>query len=245
MSCLLCERNVALINAHIIPKCIFSAVKQGNQHAVILKPGNSKFTETTQSGFSDRKILCKDCDGKIGSLDDYANKIFGKKPDESTIIIDLNGGRLGYHLPFIELDKIKRFMLSILYRASISSVDFFSNISLGPYEEKIKNILNSNDPLPEDDWEIVVIRYNDAPFHEVIYPSYSFKLDNGIRVYAVNIPHYKIIIKVDKRKLNGALKRLSLKQGVGNKCLLFPYANSSEDRHMKSLIEQVHTLHLS
>jgi len=52
----------------------------------------------------------------------------------------------------------KRCMLSIIWRMSISSLQPFQKVNLGPHEEKIRVLLDSDDPLPTLTYPIMVCR---------------------------------------------------------------------------------------
>ena len=53
-------------------------------------------------------------------------------------------------------------MLSILWRASISSLTFFSQVSLGPHEEIIRKLILSNNPGPSDKYGVIAFALIDG-----------------------------------------------------------------------------------
>ncbi len=94
-------------------------------------------------GIYDQNILCEDCEKEFSLLDDYGAKVLLvqrhlveiKDPDSQEI--------LAYRVEGAEIDfdKLRRFFLSIAYRAHLSSVKFFQKINLGPYEKIFFNII--------------------------------------------------------------------------------------------------------
>ena len=95
------------------------------------------------TGTYDTRILCAECDNEIGKLDDYAKDVlFDLKGvfveefnDPSFQSKPLNLYRLkdkqGYN-------KLNRFFVSVLWRASISMHEDFAIFKLGPYEDIAK-----------------------------------------------------------------------------------------------------------
>lgn len=61
----------------------------------------------------------------------------------------------------------KLFHLSVIFRASVSSLPTYSQVNLGPHEEKIRRLLLDNDPA--EDWQYQVFAYA-VLHHETRYP---------------------------------------------------------------------------
>ena len=77
-------------------------------------------------GEYDRDILCRDCDNKLGVFDDYAIDVcraFKKKHTRD--------GKL-FAILNVDDDKLAKFILAVLWRASISKRESFFGIRLGP-----------------------------------------------------------------------------------------------------------------
>jgi len=55
----------------------------------------------------------------------------------------------------VDYPSFKLFHLSVLYRASISTLPTFSKISLGPHEGRIRNMLQKRDPGPSNEYPIL------------------------------------------------------------------------------------------
>jgi hypothetical protein len=97
-----------------------------------------------QKGLRER-LLCIGCEQRLSVLERYVSLV-------------LNGGvelthrredkRL--HLGGLDYAKFKLFQLSVLWRASVSSLAMFSQVSLGAHEERIREMLLSEDPGPPE-----------------------------------------------------------------------------------------------
>lgn len=154
----MCGKNSELQNSHIIPEIFYDLVydeKPRRFHAIPTDP--SKKIEYRQQG--DREhLLCKDCDNKrFGQLEDYVKRAFidGKivdgKRSHATQQEDC--------LVFQNLDykKFKLFLISLLWRMSVSTLDFFANVNLGQkHETKLRDALLNEDPLQPEDYPCVV-----------------------------------------------------------------------------------------
>jgi hypothetical protein len=115
--------------------------------------------ERPPTGEYDQDILCLDCDSKIigNRYDDYAAKVF-----EQENFVQISQGKnvgelLTTDISKIDYTKFKLFLLSILWRASISKRKLFSAVNLGPYEEIIRDMLYNQDPGEPNDFPCYII----------------------------------------------------------------------------------------
>lgn len=104
-----------------------------------------------QNGGYDSNILCGDCDNHIlGEFDKEGYRVlfndFNKYqyvqiyPQYKIYQIDSNN---------FDYKKLRKFFISILWRASISQLEEWSNINLGGYEKKALDILKVKREYPE------------------------------------------------------------------------------------------------
>jgi hypothetical protein len=135
--------NTTLVEAHIIPRA-FARDIRGNGPNMQLRPdrvGQAK----PQLGEYDPDILCSTCDGTLGSLDDYAIDVCRSFREHGI----RRHGDLVFEIPNVDCNKLARFVLAVLWRASISSRLHFAAIRLGPYEDKARDALFEASPLSE------------------------------------------------------------------------------------------------
>lgn len=116
-----------------------------------------------QSGEKEGDILCGDCDNKrLGSLEDYAKRaLYSGQLNDSQKISAQNqlhpdGELTSTYCENIDYAKFKLFLLSLLWRASISKLDFFEKVSLGPKEEVLRKMIYENDPQSQLDFPCMV-----------------------------------------------------------------------------------------
>ena len=92
-----------------------------------------------QKGIRDY-LLCEDCEGEISKFEDYVRRIF-----YVGVGVQITNGNPIF-IQQIVYRKFKLFLLSLIWRASVSNNEFLENVSLGPDEEKIRKMLINRDP---------------------------------------------------------------------------------------------------
>ncbi len=147
MTCKLCQTHSPLQNSHILPEFVYTHLydDKHRMHALSLHEKAPRPYE--QKGVRE-KLLCRDCETLLSRYERYASTAFdGKKTelplDRVIIVKDVNYVRF------------KLFLLSVIWRASISKLEFFSQVSLGPHENKIRDMILSGDPGPSDMYGVI------------------------------------------------------------------------------------------
>jgi len=92
-------------------------------------------------------LLCADCECKISKYEQHAKRVFYDEFEffETDIPNKIKVVNLEYKM-------FKLFQLSVLWRASVSSLSFFANIKLGSHEDKIRQMLIKDDPGRPDQY---------------------------------------------------------------------------------------------
>jgi hypothetical protein len=164
--CKLCQQEKPLLNqSHIIPEFMHQGLF--DQHHKIIKFVPAEYVNDNRcilrpsSGEYESGILCERCDNKvIGQYETYAK-------------LALYGGRLGSdggpickkmvtrkgikytRCRNVNYQKFKLFLLSILWRASISRREFFREVNLGDSEDVIRKMILDGDPKRQEDFPIL------------------------------------------------------------------------------------------
>lgn len=86
------------------------------------------------------QLLCAGCEQHIGKYERYASLVL----NGGIALRIKNKGRLT-HINGIEYSQFKLFALSVLWRASVSSLDFFNQVSLGPHENNLRSMILNDD----------------------------------------------------------------------------------------------------
>jgi hypothetical protein len=196
--CRMCGEIKPLINAHIIPRTFFEVLRGTGNYTVLVEPKASKQAQFLQAGDSDPEILCAECDNKFSPLDDYGFKILGVPQPKCGFINPATGNEAGSVIE-CDTDKLRRFVLAVLWRASISKQ--WDTVSLGSHEAKILQRILDVTPLSVDEYSIIIHRLDSnalGDFKLAILPPIRGKFE-GVNVYFFYLPGLRMLIKVDKR----------------------------------------------
>lgn len=199
-TCKLCRQKKDLIKkSHIIPGFMYKGMFDENDKLVLqpFRQGTVEKWERTKSpkGEYEGGLLCKECDNILLGhyFEDYACKAMyggGLLENECPIFKKCDGfikcEQLNYH-------KYKLFLLSVLWRASISKRIFFSEISLEyEHEEEIRNMILSRDAGVISKYPIFICSYaNNLNLpKELIAQPRQILTTEGLRFYSFLINGY-------------------------------------------------------
>ncbi|MDD4531245.1 MAG: hypothetical protein PHH21_00885 [Candidatus Pacebacteria bacterium] len=203
-----------------------------NHSLVSFKTLTPKSEQFVFSGEFEGNILCEKCDNElIAGLENYASKVLygGNIPAKVQNFIKPDGLEFS-QVEGIDYSKFKLFLLSILWRASISSRPFFSNVSLGPYEEKIRQMILNNNPRLPGDFPCVMISYRKRNFpNKLIMEPKRTRINekNGYHFLIGGISYIFKIIEDDKTDW--------LLESVINEKGEFKVLHATEDQAKKSI----------
>lgn len=220
-----------LIQAHIIPRGFARDVMAGHQHNMRITASN---VGTTQHGVYDSQLLCANCDGALGAYDSDALDTVRRFANNEHVIA-ADGA---YTLANVDGDMFAKFVLSVLWRASISSRPEFRSTRLGPYEDKARDVIfgaRQLASLPE--YQLIAALYRSpsgqpAAFASRFYSSPVPTKIDGVNCWQMSLGGLKLIGKLDKRPFDAVLQPSVIN---GNNKLFgatLPYEDTIEHRAM-------------
>lgn len=213
--CKFCGEEKKLVDAHIIPKNFYLERKKDRYLCI-----NSKTCKYTiqQKGGYDSNILCGDCDNHIlGEFDKEGYRIllgdFSKYKYEylhPQKIYQLDNSCYDYH-------KLRKFFISILWRASISTLEEWSNINLGGYEKKALEIL-MNVKEHEKLFKILIYKncYTEDINQEVLIAKGK---TSKYKKYVIQMAGYCIEVMVDSGRISNQYKLRYENYFLNQECL--------------------------
>ncbi len=160
----MCLQNKPLLkNSHIIPDFMYQDLFD-EKHRMVRTLGLDLSTaKRIQGGEKEGNILCQQCDNEIiGSFENYASRaIFsGKGKDVQKIKIQNqlhpDGILTSTFCENVDYVRFKLFLLSLLWRAGISKLDFFKEVKLGSKEEQLRKMIFENTPFSQLDFPCFV-----------------------------------------------------------------------------------------
>jgi len=176
--CSLCKRTEDLQNSHIVSEFLYGPLYD-RIHRFQVVPADAAERETRlQKGLREH-LLCKDCEQRLSRWENYAKTAF----------FDARGVQVSQYqeaIAFSNLDyrTFKLFQLSLLWRMSVSKLDFFKAVALGPHESRIRLALLNEDPLSPDEYpcHMVAVEINQKAYLDWITPPCLERLD-GYHIY--------------------------------------------------------------
>lgn len=151
----LCKQcgDAPTVRAHIFPQSAIRSIRtRGPDTKTLAVFDDRAIVARSQNGIYDQNILCKDCDGLIGELDKWfaenLDKLHASVVDKEPFCPATVG---------IDAGAALRFAVSVIYRASLSHLHHFEQISLGSYVEAAGKIAIS---AMDTDAELPVVLIN-------------------------------------------------------------------------------------
>ena len=209
--CRLCRKEKKLIEAHIIPKFMYSGMKDKENSffevTYDLDNNESKKRKIQKEDY-DKNILCADCDNRIlgGIYEGYAkNSMYGNNLDPKVApkcinYRNPNGGTEYSICENIDYVKLKLFLLSILWRASITDRPLFKEVNLGIiHEERIRKMIYENIMPSELEYPIILTSFMRTKHNlkNLIGQPIRIKMKNGMNGYVFLIDSLQFVFAVN------------------------------------------------
>jgi len=226
--CQLCLQEKKLIKAHIIPEFLYRDIKDENN--VLYKSTYNldtleNKTQKIQTGEFDKDILCQDCDNRIlgSTYERYAQStMFGSNlnPEIAPICNNFQNPADGAEYSIctnIDYGKMKLFLLSILWRASITKRKIFKDVSLGKkHEERIRYLLHTGNVPSEQEYPVVItsLMRTKNKLKNVIGQPKRVRFQNGLNAYIFMIHSIQFLFLVNAvdHRLPDFFTRIMLKE---------------------------------
>lgn len=195
--CKICEKQEAICKSHIIPKNFYKRI-QGDTKG--LNPYDHNFQKHgphLQAGLWEQGILCRKCDGMIGNYDKYAYHVLPAGLKRSQIHQRPQGLRT-FILDPINVRHFKLFLVSLLWRMSVSKDKLFSMVKLGIYENRFLKILKNPKAWEMIPVEVVFIHFVPPWFDKILLSPHNMDFD-GVQTIWVFLPPWKLVVKVDDK----------------------------------------------
>ena len=224
-TCAFCGQDKPLIDAHIIPRAFYPPRAAEGDAVIIPGHDSREFPRRTPIGVYDKAILCAECDGKLGRLDQHAAEHLLHGVVEKT---HLGKARL---YPKADPVKIARFVASVAWRGAVSSHMMFRTVNIGAYERRILDALrNNDDDVPLDVW----IAEFDAAAPPFLNP-HLIRID-GVLCLVIYASRFIFYAKTDRQRLPVAFAELALRPGKPVRTILRAWGSSKEANLMRKML---------
>lgn len=184
--CKLCQQERELCNSHIIPEFVYSPLYDDGRKMIGFRFGEGDIRSHLRQQGLQEPLLCADCEQLLNhnyeqpSLDLWRRLVAHESEiDPNWTPFTAPGGGRGLHIKGVDYLSFKLFMLSMLWRSSVSNLEEFRAVQLGPYEDPIRRMLLQGDPGAKSDYPCIIFLYREPG---VILPPIRQRL-NGHLMY--------------------------------------------------------------
>lgn len=232
MKCCLCGLEKKLIEAHVIPRSFHRIDPKDKQPLRLVTNIEGRYSQKLRKGVYDGAILCEDCEHKFSEWDNYGNELFLKSWESAAPILH-DDKVVGYKWPDYDYSKLKLFILSVLWRSSVSGHPMYAKIDLGPREAPLRDAVLRRDPGDKNFFGVVLQAFDTTEVGVLDPHPERFGPLRFVRLY---LAHVIAFIKVDSRPFEEPF--LSMALGSSNELVLAKknFLTSPERRIMKSMV---------
>jgi hypothetical protein len=214
-TCKLCKQVKEFARAHIIPRSFCLLAKGGSKQLRETRQHVVKDVKDWQNGVWDDQILCEACERGFSSWDSYGFDVLGN-PLGNDALPQNESETQAFVMKDIVYSRLKLFVLSVLWRASVSDQPFFSRIQLGKHGSIIADMIRSRNPGGYDEFPMVLGRLVRQRVPNAMFAPYRQRTPEGINFNVLFLPSIKIMVKVDQRPLPQILEPVVLRQQPEN-----------------------------
>lgn len=227
-TCKLCREEKKLIKAHIIPHALYGPMFEDGSPVEVYPTEKGAFPKRSPQGIYDTNILCACCDNRLGVWDNVAQKFllaplseFGD-PQGLTEKGFFETNNVNYH-------GLKLFFISLLWRSHVTTHEFFAKVNLGPWADRARERLLSENPGSLEDFAVFLVKY-EHPLALVMPNPSQIRISSGPNYYRFRLASYVVMIKVDKRPTERDLEPFALAPGRPVIIRLSDFTSSNEFR---------------
>ena len=192
------------MKAHIMPDSMNHELRKvlgdsKNSPMLTIEKDSGK-TKRLPMGAYDKTIICSRCDGSFSPWEAHALDVLFKKHAWTDLQQDTNGTPICYTLQNADYASLKLFVLSMLWKAAVSTLPFCAKVVLSPTTiEELRQMLIAKDAGGAATFAVRLAQFYrmDAP---ITFEPMNLAVD-GIAYVALHVPGYKILVQVDDQPL--------------------------------------------
>lgn len=239
MRCHLCTQQRPLIKAHILPEPFFAAYGRGGGAPKLLSNSPDEWPKRLPIGFYDKSILCADCDARLGTWDQYGVEILFRRLNDLEAVYHDNE-LIALTRKSYDHTRLKLFVVSVLWRAGISSLRAMRRVALGPYADEARRLILSESPGGPDDFSVVLSVFTRAAPPGIVPAPIMDPFRerwNGANSYRLSFGAITAYVKVDQAIFPPKLRALMLAPNTPLHLVGRDYLSSTEAVVVSRIIE--------
>ena len=215
-----------MVRAHIIPKAFFIALNSDPRDpSKLITNKHNVYPKKSPIGVWDQDLVCEICESRIFTpLDDYAITFF-RDMDRKHELFKIDEEVAGFYAA-PDYAKLKLFFLSLLWRSSVSSHDYYAGVSIGSHEDKIKKMLCASSPGSPQHYPVLIRRFDYDPKLVPMLGPRKSKF-NGVWCYHFVLYGYHILIGVASHRVVSDLDTFLLRDNLKTMIAFEQYIGST------------------
>lgn len=211
--CKFCNESRELIRAHVIPEAFFRAIRRDGLAPFVVSPRNS-YEKRAPIGAYDDGMLCAGCEALFGPLDSYGAEVLLNRRSELFEQVSLVSGVSALSATTINKDLLLRFLVSVLWRAHMSTNDFYQRADLGPFERTAKLCVDKSHSALPAAFDAILFQRTLEPFEPhgaaFLIDPYRSRFDT-VAAYCIDLGDVSAVVKVDSRPFLVPLDSIALR----------------------------------
>jgi hypothetical protein len=236
--CRVC-RSTGTINAHLFPRALGHDLR-GDQKNIFVGSASTPGRHIVQAGLSDPRILCAEHDSALGDYDRYGTEFCRNFLARCQHVIPNMWEVYG-----ADTNKLAKFWLAILWRFSISNLPQATNIKLGPYEYRLRDIV-FHDADCSFEPAIMMLRYRSQiiPSENVCFVPYPTAFPGSsarLEAYGVAVAGFHAFVKLDIQPLSPELHQVTIN---GKRDIVGGYLQLEETEQFQKMRAMAHNMSL-
>lgn len=213
MYCKYCGKSGNFVKAHSIPEAFFRELRDGTTNPLLITASPNLHPKRAPIGVYDEGMLCEECEPLFAVLDDYGIQVLLKDFAELFTPVSLATGIVASQSVTIDQQALLRFLVAILWRASVSNHSFYARVKLGPFENLAKSVVQKiDDPIPSAFGAVLSFWAADNEYRHAAYPlmdPFPERWD-GINAYRIYFGKIIAYVRVDNRQFRNPLADAAL-----------------------------------
>lgn len=206
-SCKLCKERKPLAHSHILPEFVYKPLYSPSHKFIGIRSDSSSSVigaKRLQKGLREH-LLCSDCETFLNRHYEQPGHLFwealayraSRIASPILRLVPTTDRRTGLRLPAlaaqgIEYTQFKLLLLSFLWRASVVTLPEFHAVSLGPHEERIRQMLLKQDAGKPEHYPCLLCMID---FRAMSLPV-RFRIPDRV-AYRFHLPNLLLIFVVD------------------------------------------------
>ena len=190
MLCRLCLKDSPLCRSHIVPEFAFKPMYDANHRFIEVTSVKDQKIKQGQQGWWER-MLCAECETRLNRYERHVRRMF-VDPLPPPVV-----GKRTFEFPNIEYKLLKLFILSILWRASVSTLDECRHVSLGPHEDILRELILTDALVDPEIYPCLLFLLFDGDRHfNDVMAEPTYHKEQGLRCYRFIVRGFMYFIYV-------------------------------------------------